>query len=89
MFVIRDHQNPHSRALIDLAAEYGQPLAFAVDPYLACDHRRYAQVRFSNRPEMKAFLSFLSERGFDGDLRVYEDDDLGRYLIVCRSAMDR
>jgi hypothetical protein len=89
MYPIKDYPNPITRELIDLANEYGQAMAFARDSKARGDTRRFAQFRYKNRSEMRAFRQFVLDRGFQATLQVDEDEGNDVYTMMCRAAVDR
>jgi len=89
MYPIKNYANPITRDLIDLAAEYGLSLEFVKNPKVRADARRFVRFRFTNRPEMRAFERFVLDHGFQGALRVDEDDDHNVYMMMCPAAVDR
>jgi hypothetical protein len=89
MYLIKDYPSPITRELIDLANEYGQAIAFARDAKARGDTRRFAQFRFTNRAEMRAFERFVLDHGFQATLQVDEDDDHNVFTMMCPAAVDR
>lgn len=89
MYLIKHYPCPATRELIELAAEYGQSLEFAKDPKIRGDARRFAQFRFTNRAEMRAFERFVLDHGFQATLQVDEDDDHNVFTMMCPAAVDR
>jgi hypothetical protein len=89
MYLIKNYPSPITRELIDLANEYGQAMAFARDAKSRADTRRFAQFRYKNRSEMRAFRQFVLDRGFQATLQVDEDDDHNVYTMKCPAAVDR
>jgi hypothetical protein len=89
MYLIKDYPNPITRELIDLANEYGQAIAFGRDAKAPGDTQRFAQFRFTNRAEMRAFRQFVLNRGFQATLQVDEDEGNDVYTMMCPAAVDR